>query len=482
MKATETVRAALYGRKSTTDAARPGKSVSDQLREARAEAKRRGYVVAAEYADDGVSASRHGRKPRPGFAALLAGIEAGDVDVVVLAEQSRATRRLSTLGALIELCADSGVRLVIGGRDVDPSDSSDQLMLGITGAVDVAESERARARTKRGMRGAAEAGRQHGKLAYGYARTYDPTSGALLRVDVVPDEAAVVRELVDGVLSGRSLYSLSRELTERGVPVPRDAVALRQGRESSGAKWNGTSIRRVASNPLYAGLRVHLGEVVGDGDWPAIVTRSEHEAVAAIFAAPQRRRREERPGAVKHLLSGIATCGVCGGRLRVLRNRGRYSSYVCHDRWCVSRQQAGTEQLVVDVVLGLVARPGFVEAVAAASDDSGARLAVERVEQLRARRDSVRASIVDGMLGVDDGAAILRELSAELDDAERAVHRIAMPRRATDVVPADLAERWDELDVAVRREIVAALVTVELLPTRKSSRFDPASVRVTPRA
>lgn len=482
------VRAAIYARKSKPDPRNPGKSVGDQLREAQAEADRRGYVVdpAHVFEDDGISASRFARgKARPGWAALVDALESGAVDVLVMAEQSRGTRRLSVIGALMETCADARVSLVVGGRDVDPRQPADLVLTSVQAGMDAAESERLSIRSLRGIRGTVERGKPLGRIAYGYVRTYDPVTRALEAVEVEPHEAAVVREIVEHVLAGGSLEAMVRRLNDRGEPTPADAVRVRHGLEPHGTAWSGIQVRRLALSARFAGVLVHNG-VEHVGDWPPIITRSELERVRAVLEAPERRRNLERPGAVVHYLSGLATCSECGGGLRVVFTRGR-GAYSCRTRGCmkVSRAVEPLEDYVRDVVLAIVANPQTMSAIAAQRDDGGAaRAAAERVEELTARRDRVRAAMVDGSLPVEDAGAVLRGLADELEAAEREARAAILPRELADVVPSDLATRWDDLEPAQRREIVAALADVVVHPmeTKRGRVFDPRTVSITPHA
>lgn len=485
--AREPLRAAIYARKSREDRKNPGKSVSDQIREAQDEVTRRGYTLdpAHVFADEGISASRFTTKARPGFGSLMAAIESGEVDVVVMAEQSRVTRRLSVVGALIEGCADYGRRLVIGCRDVNPRDPADITLAAVQGGMDAAESERLSQRSRRGIRGTVAAGKPLGRLAYGYARTYDPFTRQLLEVTVEPHEGAVVREIVEHILRGGSLEEMVRRLNRRGEPTPADAVKMRQGLDPEGGKWSGIQVRRLALSERFAGILTHNG-VEYPGDWPAIITRGELDKLRGILQAPDRRRNLERPGAIVHYLSGLARCGACGGPLRVVPTRGR-PAYSCRSDGCrkVSRAAEPLERYVRDVVLEIVGSPAHMAAIAAQRDDGGAaRAAADRVEELTARREQVRAAMANGSLPVEDAAAVLRDLSADLEAAEREARAAIMPRELADIVPADLPDRWDDLEPAVLREVVHSVCEVVVLPmTQKRGRtFDYDSVSITPRA
>jgi site-specific DNA recombinase len=81
-----------------------------------------GWQIAAEY-EDAVSTSRFARKQREDWPRLLADIEAGRLDVVVLWESSRGSRRAAEWMAFLDLCRDRQVRIHVTshGRTYDMS-------------------------------------------------------------------------------------------------------------------------------------------------------------------------------------------------------------------------------------------------------------------------------------------------------------------------------------------------------------------------
>lgn len=484
---TQTVRAAIYARKSTIDKKREGKSVRDQIREASEEIAVRGWHLEESHVfeDDGISASRHARgKARPGYASLVAAIEAGQIDVLVTAEQSRASRRLSVIGALVELCADNGVRMVMGGRDLDPANPTDLVLIGVQGGIDAGESERTRTRVLRGMRQSAMDGKPAGRNAYGYVREYDPGTGSLVAVTIEQHEADVVRSIVARILAGDSMTQIANDLNRAGEPSPNDAVAARVGREPSGTPWVGTIVKRLAVSPAYVGKRSHRGQLL-EAMWPPIVDAASHERVVAKLSSNTRTSaRSERPGAVVHWLSGVARCGLCGGNMRGRRiNTGR-RIYECRQCAKVTRTAAPLEQYVAEHVFAYVRRPDILAAIAAASStgDQGGE-AIARLDELTARRDNVRRLMATGALPAEDAAAVLHDLAAEIDTADRAVRSLVVPRNLADVITPNLEDAWHAFSPGRKREIAAALLDVTVLSMngRKSNAFDPETVRIMPR-
>src|SRR2546421_3377246 len=112
------LRAGLYGRLSETyDAA---ESVPTQLDRGAGHAGRRGWIVVATFKDDGYSAFKE--VTRDGFGELIAAIEGGRVDVVIVRDIDRLTRNLTDWNAFEKACVRHGVRLsAYTGGDLDLS-------------------------------------------------------------------------------------------------------------------------------------------------------------------------------------------------------------------------------------------------------------------------------------------------------------------------------------------------------------------------
>src|SRR5206468_4129203 len=86
--------------------------------------------------------------------------------------------------------------------------------------------------------------------------------------------------------------------------------------------------------------------------------------VTAILRDPQ--RRTAASSAHRHLLSGIASCGVCGSACRILVAHGtRPKAYVCTDKFCVRRKQVAVDDLVERVVIARLSQPDALQALAA---------------------------------------------------------------------------------------------------------------------
>ena len=114
-------------------------------------------------------------------------------------------------------------------------------------------------------------------------------------------EAAVLREVYERFLRGESISSIARWLNESEVWT------------TSGVKWSPQVLSRFLRNPRNAGLRVHLGRIVGKGTWEPVVTETTFWAAQRLLNMPSRKTGSD--GLRKYLLSGLARCAEPGCNL-----------------------------------------------------------------------------------------------------------------------------------------------------------------------
>lgn len=458
-------RAVIYTRVSK-DASGQARSVGEQEAECRRTADREGWHVVRTFCDNDRSASRYATKKRPEYAALIDLLRSGGADVLVTWEASRAQRDLEVYVQLRDLCAQHEVLWSYSGRTHDLSRTDDRFTTGLDALLAERESSQTRDRILRTVRANAGKGRPHGRLLYGYQREYDPTSGVLLRQVIRDDQADVVREAASRVLAGETPYAIAQDYNARGIVSP--------GR----ARWDLTEIRRLLTNPGYAAKRVHRGQVIGDADWPAVLDAATFARLQAKFSDPS--RKTLRDTSVKHLLSMIARCGVCGAAVVVQKNRSSLA-YLCREGFHVSRKEADVDRYVLSVILGRLAMPDAAAFLAAGADDDDVRDALDQAAELQGRLDGVYEQVAEGTLSAQALAAIEARLLPQIEAAQQRAQRTSAPTVVTDLVGReDAAQVWDRLSMPQRREIVRALATIEILPAGVGRRtFDPATVRVT---
>lgn len=447
-------RAAIYRRISDD---REGRElgVTRQSEDLEAFARARGYTIVGDYADNDISASTRSRRVRPAYSTMLGEARSGAIDVILAATSGRLTRRPREFEDLIELAEQHGVRFeYLSSPSFNLNTADGRMIARMLAAADAAESERIGERVEREARQRAEQGRPPRGHALGYSR-----DGMTLEEPA----ATLVREAYEAVLAGSSLASVGRRWNESGL------------RTVHGNGWDAKPVRDVLRNPRYAGLVLHGGvELSGvEARWPTIVNEDVWRGVQAVLADPE--RRMARGTTRKYLLSGFATCGLCGHPLVSGGTRRGYRSLKCVPGRHLERVAEPIEQLVEESALARLRRPDAAAALVPSQPDLKPLRA--RGEALRAQRKALAADLdVDLSFAKARDRRLLEELTlveAELTEATRG-HALAV------FVGRDPSTVWADLDIDQRRMVLVELFAeiVVLPPGRGARVFRPESVRL----
>ena len=151
------IRAALYARISTLH---HGQDPEVQLGEIREFCKRRGFIVAHEYVDKGISGSR---ERRPALDKLLADCRKRIVDAVVVYRYDRFARSLRQLVNSLEEFRALGIEFISIHEGVDTSTPNGRLVFGIFASIAEFERELIRDRVRSGLAAAKAKGKRIGR-------------------------------------------------------------------------------------------------------------------------------------------------------------------------------------------------------------------------------------------------------------------------------------------------------------------------------
>jgi len=451
-------RAFIYTRVSK-DPKGVSRSVEEQEAECRVTCEREGWEPVRVFSDPNRSASRHAKTDRPQYQAMLAAIH--ECDVIVIWESSRGQRGLGEYVILRDLCAEHSVLFSYRGKTYDFERTDDRFSTAVDAAVDERYADETRDRILRATRSNAARGGPHGKLLFGYRRDYDPMTGALLRQVIDKAQAKVIREAARRFLAGETPNAIAVDFNRRGVAAPR------------GGKWNLTQIRRLLTNPAVNGRRVFQGKVIGPAAWPEILDDSIFRQCTAKFANPSRRTSHD--SAVKHLLTGIAKCGVCDAPVKYGKPRGK-PSYVCRGEFCVARHMEQTEEIVTELILARLEMPD-AQLLFDRQDVDTERI-YEEIAEKRSRLDSFYDAAAKGEITPRGLARIEAGLLPEIAELERKAQRTDLP-----AVVAQMANRprkvWAKLSITQRRDVIRSLVEIRILPMRQGARpVPPESIAV----
>ena len=322
-----TVRCAVYTRKSTEEGLDQEFNSLDAQREA-AEAyiesqRGEGWTLVPDRYDDGGFSG--GNMERPALKRLMADVEAGRIDAVVVYKLDRLSRSLLDFTRMMEVFDARQVAFVSITQKFDTSTSMGRLMLHILLSFAQFEREMIAERTRDKMSAARRKGKWVGGtpiLGYDIA----PEGG---RIVVNEREARHVSEVFETYVAEASLVGTAKALAERGIRTK--AWTSKKGRDHGGRPFDKSNLRSLLTNVTYTG-RVRYRGTIYDGEHEAIVERDLFDRAQEIL------RHNGRTGGAsvrnKHgaLLKSIARCAPCDASMVhtwTLKGRKRYRYYVC---------------------------------------------------------------------------------------------------------------------------------------------------------
>lgn len=445
-----TIRAAIYLRQSL-DQTGDGLAVERQREDCERIARERGWNVVEVYTDNSISASKKTVK-RPAYDRLLSDFGSGRFDALICYDLDRLTRQPRQLEDWIEAAETRGLRLVTANGEADLTTDGGRTFARIKAAVARGEVERKSARQIRALQQRAEKGRPPSGVRL---------TGYTLAGDVIPAEAAIVRQVFDVFHAGEPLRRVALMLDESGTPT------------RSGARWNPSTVRTMLTNPRYAGRAVYRGKANGvEGQWAAIVDGDVFDAVQARLNDPRRitnRHGTER----KHLGSGLYLCGVCGDPVRTNGTR-----YWCPKGGHITRSMPRVDDFVSAAVVDFLRRVPNLAEVLAKRDDPDADAHRDTLAALRARLVSIEADYDAGHIDGQRFATASSKVRAEIQAAAAELARRQGSQGASAVLTSnDPGEAFTAGSLAARRAVIDLLFSVRLHPAPRGSRtFDNDSV------
>ena len=319
-------------------------SIEDQVRLCRERLDQDQIEVRDVFIDRAISGSA--LQTRAGIQALLDEVACGGVDMVISEALDRLSRDQEDIARIYKRLSFAQVTLVTLSEG-----EINELHIGLKGTMNALFLKDLANKTRRGQRGRVEAGKIPGGKSYGYrlVPTLNP-DGTVNRGEreIIEDEACVIRRIFEAYVGGKTARQIAADLNKEGVVSPR------------GGSWNASTIngnkkRRngILNNELYLGNIIYNRQsFVRDPETGKRRSRPnpealwvtkhvpqlqiiDHEiwdkahAIKARYASQRGNKRQTR----KRLLTGLVSCGCCGGGMTII-GRERYA--------CSARREKGT--------------------------------------------------------------------------------------------------------------------------------------------
>ncbi|MGY3506315.1 recombinase family protein [Bradyrhizobium sp. USDA 4471] len=305
------------------------RSIADQITLCETIAKREGYEVSRVYSDRAKSAAT--MFERDDLLEMMKDVKAAKFQAVICESLDRISRDQEDLAGIFKRLKFREIKLIT--TDGETTD----VHVGVRGIVGSMFLTDLGNKVRRGHNGRVLEGKMPGAVTYGYRRVL----GKPGEREIDPERAKIVRRVFEEYASGKTTREIAAGLTRDNIPTP-----------SGGKYWNHQTFtggrggkRGMIGNRLYIGElvwnanRTVLNPETGKrlkrrGKPEDVITtavphlriispelwaranglcseRAEHK-FGAGGKRPQRRSYNR-----EHLLSGMLSCGACGGHMRI---------------------------------------------------------------------------------------------------------------------------------------------------------------------
>lgn len=318
-----------YVRVSTPEQAKEGYSIGAQTDKLEAYCKARGWTLCNIYTDPAYSGAK---MDRPGLQKLIADVQAGKVDLVLVYKLDRLSRsQKDTLYLIEDVFTPRNVAFVSINENFDTSTAFGRAMVGILSVFAQLEREQIKERTQMGLFERAKEGLWKGggitPIGYEYIESANE-----LRVNDY--EAAQVREIFDMFVNqGYAITKIQKLMQDKGY------------RYRYGGWGHPKTVRNVLSNNVYIGV-IKWGEHEFAGQHQPLISEGTFRKAQRRLADTSWRDGkppEFSPFSATQLLTGLLFCKHCGGRYfgsggyrgshKIPNSQKRYIHiYVCYSR------------------------------------------------------------------------------------------------------------------------------------------------------
>lgn len=325
------------------------------------------------YVDDGYSGANF---DRPEFKRMMADIEAGNVNCVIVKDLSRFGRDYIEAGRLIQKTFPAFHVRFIAVTDNFDSQTADHytksLVLPVKNFIndsycrDISQKVKSHQKIKR------EQGKYIGAFTvYGYKKSAED------KYKLCPDEYAadIVRKIFAWKMEGMSMLAISQRLNDLGVLSPMEYKKSHGEKLSTKfqtkmtAKWSPVAVKRILTNEIYTGVMVQgKNEKVSykvkktivkpreewdrvEGTHDAIISSEDFETVQKLL---QFDTRATAGTDCANLFSGFLFCGDCKEPMARRINRYKGVSkvyYICSTR---NRSEGCTRHSILEEELKTV--------------------------------------------------------------------------------------------------------------------------------
>lgn len=409
---------------------------------------------------------------REGYQAMRRELMAHGLDILVIKDFSRFSRRNSRGLVELEDLRDAGVRIISIGDGIDFPNDDDWLKIQFQFLINEMPVTDTSKKVKSVIRRRQEDGRWICAAPYGYIVNKKQ------QFEVVPVEAEIVRRIYRLYIDGWGYKKIANTLTDEGIPTPRMAERERkiaegeEYRRSVKSAWSIATVQGILDNDFYIGTlrqgkytraKINGRDILRD-EVEQIVIENHHQPImdyrtfAAVRALREKRAKYNYRGVKinENVYSGFLECGDCGSPMFALSRRDLKPAYTCGTYHRRGTAGCTTHHIRVDKLDELVKL--YVRKV---RDNSAEML--EKLNAELAREPEDVAETERSAANLED---VLLDAQEELKATKRQRVRDIMRHPENEAV---LEATYDELEADLMRKIEGLQSQIEHVTDRRNT-------------
>lgn len=409
---------------------------------------------------------------REGYQAMRRELMAHRLDILVIKDFSRFSRRNSRGLVELEDLRDAGVRIISIGDGIDFPNDDDWLKIQFQFLINEMPVTDTSKKVKSVIRRRQEDGRWICAAPYGYIVNKKQ------QFEVVPVEADIVRRIYRMYIDGWGYKKIANSLTDEGIPTPRMAERERKiaegedYRRSVKSAWSIATVQGILDNDFYIGTlrqgkytraKINGRDILRD-EVEQIVIENHHQPImdyrtfAAVRALREKRAKYNYRGVKinENVYSGFLECGDCGAPMFALGRRDLKPAYTCGTYHRRGTAGCTTHHIRVDKLDELVKL--YVKKV---RDNSAEML--EKLNAELAREPEDVAETERSAANLED---VLLDAQEELKATKRQRVRDIMRHPENEAV---LEATYDELEADLLRKIEGLQSQIEHVTDRRNT-------------
>ena len=395
------------------------------------------------------------------------------IDILVVKDFSRFSRRNSRGLVELEDLRDAGIRIISIGDGIDYPNDDDWLKIQFQFLINEMPVTDTSKKVRNVIRRRQEDGKWICAAPYGYIINIRQ------EFEVVPTEADVVRTVFRLYNEeGWGYKRIANYLTERGIPTPRmsekqrmDAIG-KENRIKAKPEWSIVSVQGILDNDFYIGTfrarkytrrKINGADVKLDAD-ENVVIENHHQAIidyrtfATTRTLREKRSRNNYRGVKKYdnVYSGFLQCGDCGSPMFSMSRSDMKPAYTCGTYHRRGRNGCTSHHIRVDRLDFLLKM--YVERVM----KNSANMLQQQNSDLAKEQENVQETEVSA----DNLAAVMQDYITELKITKRQRIRELMKHPEDEEL---IEETYDEMEADLQKKIEGIRHQIEMLSDKRNT-------------